>query len=81
MVTFRTRVNGTQIDNFLTRIIDRGSFLNCKVLTGECVATQHKLLILDVFLQVRTKVKKTKEPRKIKCWRSKDDSVHNVKMR
>ena len=37
-VTIRTRVNATKIDYFLTRMIDRGSWLNCKFLPRKCVA-------------------------------------------
>ena len=36
LVTFRTRVNATQIDYFLIRMIDKGSCLNCKVILREC---------------------------------------------
>lgn len=35
LVTFRTRVNATQIDYFLTRMIDKDSCLNCKVILRE----------------------------------------------
>ena len=53
-----------------TRMIDRVSCLNCKVILGECVATtQNKLLILDVRPQARSKVKKFKKECKIKWWK------------
>lgn len=38
-----TRVNAIQIDYLLTRMINRGSYLDCKVISGECEVTRHKL--------------------------------------
>ena len=61
LVTFRTRVNATKTDYFLTRLIDKGSFLNSKV-----------RVILDVRLQARPKVKRTKD---IKWCRLKEDNA------
>ena len=61
LVNFRTRVNATKTDYFLTRLIDKGSFLNSKV-----------RVILDVRLQARPKVKRTKD---IKWCRLKEDNA------
>ena len=67
LVTFRARVGATQIDYCLTRIIDRDNYLNCKVTLGERMATQHKLLALNVQLQERAgKEKKAKEKQRIR---------------
>lgn len=62
-MTLRTGVNATKTDYFLTRLIDKGSFLNSKV-----------RLILDVRLKGRPKVKK-KDESKIKWCRIKENDA------
>lgn len=56
-------------------MIDRDSCLNFKIILEECVATQHKLFLLNVCLQVQPKVKKANEENRIKQRRIKEDSV------
>ena len=58
MITFRSGSSPSQIDFFLTRKIDRGCCIDCKVAPGESVVTQHKLLVLDV--QIRRRFRKIK---------------------
>jgi len=58
LITFRSGSSVSQIDFFLTRKVDRGYCMDCKVVPGESVVTQHKLLILDV--QVRRRFRKIK---------------------
>ena len=50
LITYRSGGNASQIDFFLTKRVDR-SCLDCKVIPRECVATQHRLLVLDVRLR------------------------------
>ena len=54
---------------------DRQNCLQCKVIPRDSVATQHKLLILDLRLQARPKVKKAKAKCRIKWWILKEDNV------
>ena len=60
--------------------------MDCKVVPGESVVTQHRLLILDVRIRRRFRKTKSKLDQKIKWWRLKkgnqgvfvDRGVHEV---
>ena len=51
LITYRSKGNASQINFFLTRRVGRSCCLDCKVILGECVVTQHRLLMLDVHLK------------------------------
>jgi hypothetical protein len=53
LVTFNSGQYYSQIDFILTRRNDRHTCLNCKVIPGECVVPQHKLMVADFRFQVR----------------------------
>ena len=72
MITFRNGSSASQIDFFLIRKVDRGCCMNCKVILGESVATQHRLLILDVRIRRRFRKIKRKLDPKIKWWQLKE---------
>ena len=46
LITFRSGSSASEI--FLTRKVDRDCCMDCKVVLGESVVTQHRLLILDI---------------------------------
>ncbi|XP_070055234.1 uncharacterized protein [Nicotiana tomentosiformis] len=48
LVTFQNAVAKTQIDYLILRRGDRGMCKDCKVIPGEILATQHRLLVMDV---------------------------------
>ncbi|XP_070055325.1 uncharacterized protein [Nicotiana tomentosiformis] len=48
LVTFQNTVAKTQIDYLLFMRCDRGLCKDCKVIPGEILATQHRLLVMDV---------------------------------
>ena len=66
LITFRSESSASQIDFFLTRKVDRGCCMDCKVVPGESVVTQYKLLILDVRIRRRFKKIKRKLDSKIR---------------
>ena len=48
----------------ITRKVDRGGCMDCKVVPGESVVTQHRLLILDVRIRRRfRKIKRKLDPK------------------
>jgi hypothetical protein len=53
VVTFSSGQHCSQIDFILTRIEDMHTCLDCKVIPGECVVPQHKLVVADFCFQVR----------------------------
>ena len=68
MITFRSGLSASQIDFFLIRKVDRDCCMDCNVVLGESVVTQHRLLILDVQIRRRFRKIKRKLDPKIK-WR------------
>ena len=72
MITFRSGSSTSQIDFFLSRKVDRGGCMDCKVVPGESVITQHRLSILDVQIRMRFRKIKCKLDHKIKWWRLKE---------
>jgi hypothetical protein len=51
LITFSSGQHSSQIDFFLTRREERPSCMDCKVIPGECVVTQHKLLVPNFFFR------------------------------
>jgi hypothetical protein len=49
LITFSSGQHSSQIDFVLTRREERPNCMNYKVIPGECVATQHKLLVADFY--------------------------------
>jgi hypothetical protein len=47
LVTFSSGQHCSQIDSILSRREDRRACLDCKVIPGECVVPQHKLVVAD----------------------------------
>nr|XP_009765527.1 PREDICTED: craniofacial development protein 2-like [Nicotiana sylvestris] len=55
LVTFRSLIVKTQIDYLLLRRCDRGLCKDCKVISGETLMTQHRLLVIDIGITIRRK--------------------------
>ena len=55
LVTFSSGQNSSQINFVLARGEDRRACLDCKVIPGECVVPQHKLVVADFRFQVRVR--------------------------
>jgi hypothetical protein len=53
LVTFSGGQHYSQIDFILVRREDRHTCLDCKVIPGECVVPQHKLVVTDFCFRVR----------------------------
>jgi len=69
LVTYRSGHSSSQIDFVLTRRGDKRACVDCKVLPGECVVSQHKLVVADFRFLVRAhRVKQAKIVR-TKWWK------------
>ncbi|XP_070038267.1 uncharacterized protein [Nicotiana tomentosiformis] len=55
LVTFQSMVAKTQIDYFFLGRCDRGLCEDYKVIPGETLATQYRLLVMDVGIIIRRK--------------------------
>ncbi|XP_070031461.1 uncharacterized protein [Nicotiana tomentosiformis] len=60
LVTFQNAVAKTQIDYLLLRRGDRGMCKDCKVIPGEILATQHRLLVMDVGIMLKRRKMSTR---------------------
>jgi hypothetical protein len=64
LVTFNNSQHCSQIDFIIARREDRHACLDCKVIPGECVVPQHKLVVVDFRFQVRfQRSKRVQAPR------------------
>jgi hypothetical protein len=52
LITFNNSQHSSQIDFVLTRREERPNCMECKIISDECVITQHKLLMADFYFQV-----------------------------
>ena len=66
LITYKSGGNETQIDYIMVRKEDRKLVIDCKVIPGEPVVTQHRLLIADLRMKVEKKRRKEERKRKIK---------------
>uniref|UniRef100_A0A0R0GBM1 Endonuclease/exonuclease/phosphatase domain-containing protein n=1 Tax=Glycine max TaxID=3847 RepID=A0A0R0GBM1_SOYBN len=55
LITYKSGGTCSQIDFFLIRKSDRKYCLNCKVIPGESLTTQHRVLVMDVRIRDRAK--------------------------
>jgi hypothetical protein len=66
LITFSSGQHSSQIDFVLTR-------MDCKVIPGECVLTQHKLLVADFYFQVYVRRDRGKKITRTRWWKLKGD--------
>ncbi|XP_070008755.1 uncharacterized protein [Nicotiana sylvestris] len=55
LVTYRSSAAKIQIDYLLLRRCDRRLYEDCKVIPGETLAKQHRLLVMDIGIRIRRK--------------------------
>lgn len=72
MITYKSGGHETVIDYINVRRGQLGRVRNCKVIPGEAVATQHRLLVCDIDVP-RIKKKVRKRRRKIKWWKLREE--------
>ena len=63
-----------KIDFVLARRKDKRACLGCKVIPGECVVSQHKLLVADFRFQVRARRDKQAKIERTKWWKLKGET-------
>lgn len=68
LITYKSGGNETQIDYIMVRKEDFKNVKNCKVIPGEEVVAQHRLLCATIKCEERKQMKKKLKP-KIKLWK------------
>jgi hypothetical protein len=79
LVTFSSGQHCSQIDFILTRREDRHACLDCKVIPGECVIPQHKLVIADFRFRVHLQRSKRVQTLRTKWWKLKQEAAKMFK--
>jgi len=70
-ITFRSGKYHSVIDYILVRREAMGKIRNCKVIPGESVATQHRLMVMGMR-ERKSKEKKRKHKERIRWWKLKE---------
>ncbi|KAL5153945.1 Craniofacial development protein 2 [Glycine soja] len=73
LITYKSGRTCSQIDFFLIRKSDRKYCLNCKVIPGESLTTQHRVLVMDVRIRDRAKRRSPMVAPRIKWWHLKGE--------
>jgi tRNA(His) 5'-end guanylyltransferase len=81
LVTFRSGQHSSQIDFILARREDRRVCFDCKVLPGECVVPQHKLVVADFRFRVRVHQDKRAKIARTKWWKLRGETTSTFKER
>jgi len=68
LVTFKSGNTRIQIDYFLVRANSRRLCKDCKLIPSECLATQHRLLAMDVAIRSSIRRKRRVRVSKVKWW-------------
>ena len=73
LITYKSGVVSSQIDFFLVRKIDKRSYNDCKVIPGESLTAQHKVLVLDMHVKSQKfRTQQVLNPR-IRWWQLKGE--------
>ena len=63
VITYKSGSSKSQIDFLLMRMGDRITCKDCKVIPGESLATQHRLLVMNVHIKREKKEQDLEEPK------------------
>ena len=72
IVTYKSGGRMSVIDYILIRRNNISKVKDCKVIPGESIATQHRILTMDICIQTKKRVKTRGRKQQIKWWRLKD---------
>jgi hypothetical protein len=73
LITFNSGQHSSQIDFLLTRREERPNCMDCKVILGECVITQYKLLVTDFYFMVCVRQNKGMKITRTRWWKLNGD--------
>jgi hypothetical protein len=73
LITFNSGQYSSQIDFILTRREERPNCMDYKVIPGECVVTQHKLLVAEFYFQVCVRRDRGMKITRMRWWKLKWD--------
>ncbi|XP_051212163.2 uncharacterized protein [Lolium perenne] len=74
LVTFSSGLHSIQIDFVLSRREDRRACIDCKVIPGESVVPQHKLMVAEFCFRIRVQRGKRAKVARTKWWKLKGEA-------
>ena len=74
-VTYNSRGRESQIHFLMCRRFHLKEVINCKVINGEAVSAQHRVVVMDWEIQRGKKRKPEQTTPRIKWWRLKEDNL------
>jgi len=78
-ITYRSGTRSSQIDFLLVRNEDRKQIRDCKVIPGEAVVAQHRILVMDLIMNIfQQRGKKIRQKERIRTWKLKDEKQRVV---
>ncbi|XP_071674312.1 uncharacterized protein [Lolium perenne] len=81
LVTFSSGLHSSQIDFVLSRREDRRACIDCKVIPGESVVPQHKLVVADFRFRIRVQRGKRAKVARTKWWKLKGEASQSFRER
>ena len=79
LITYKSGTNKSQIDYFLIRKSDRSLCKDCKVILGESLVPQHRILVMDVYIQKCKRKDVFTSCPKTKWWNFKGENLAKFK--
>ena len=81
LITYKSGMHKSQIDYFLIRKADRVFCKDCKVIPGESLAPQHRILVMDLSIRRGERKSARHNLTKIKWWKLKGEVREEFKKR
>jgi hypothetical protein len=81
LVTFSSGPHCNQLNFILTRREDMHACLDCKMIPGECIVPQHKLVVADFRFPVHLQWSKRIQAPMMKWWKFKEEAAKTFKER
>ena len=75
LITYKSRNRRTTIDYILVKRTDLKAAKDCKVIPGESIAMQHRILVMDYKLKTPMKKQTRKINRQIRWWNLKKEKT------
>ncbi|KAI5620152.1 hypothetical protein C0J50_20287 [Silurus asotus] len=72
-VTYKSGGRCTQVDYVLCRRCNLKEIGDCKVLVGDSVARQHRMVVCRMVLEVKKKKRRVRTERRIRWWKLKEE--------
>ena len=72
LISYKSGGRRSVVDYILIRSNDISKVKDRKVIPGESIATQHRILTMDIGIQTKNRVKPRRRKQQIKWWRLKD---------